>query len=291
MKLLLTLLGELSGLHEFHGILRRDLDPSFEYEDVTVYEPFDSDAFPRSPKRDTSDTSAPGGNFSIQANECTDMTSCERMLCENMPSWHWFWGAGGVLAFYYSPRLLANFVNDAGAAIKAGKDLRNIWRDGTVGTQQGLVQETAKREDAIDYHFTLPHILTAKGEPDPSVLSKRSFEEDGLSVNITTLHDYVYSGRDETFYYKGTSPPRRAGSLHNPLRGASWVGPNPPRITRSTCLSGNCIGSVLEYHIHKSAETERFACRPMNNKGSWHATMWLMINHGQGNLGTYGYCC
>lgn len=111
-------LGKLSGLHEFHGILRRDLgilhrdlDHSFEYEDVTVYESVDSDAFPRSPKRDTSDTSAPGGNFSIQANECTDMTSWERMLCENMPSWHWFWGAGGVLAFYYSPSLLANFVN------------------------------------------------------------------------------------------------------------------------------------------------------------------------------------
>ena len=31
------------------------------------------------------------------------------------------------------------------------------------------------------------------------MLSKRSFEEYGLAVNITTLHDYVYSGRDETF--------------------------------------------------------------------------------------------
>lgn len=103
--------------------------------------------------------------------------------------------------------------------------------------------------------------------------------------------------------YKGTKSSFSSGGLIAPSPKGRLLGRAEPttdytinmsvvrRSTATTIASGNCIGSVLEYHIHKSAETERFACRPINNKGSWHATMWLMINHGQGNLGTYGYCC
>lgn len=33
------------------------------------------------------------------------------MVCDNVPSRYWFWGAGGGLAIYYSPQALTKFLN------------------------------------------------------------------------------------------------------------------------------------------------------------------------------------
>ena len=61
--------------------------------------------------------------------------------------------------------------------------------------------------------------------------------------------------------------------------------------TANTVAKPSCLAKLLKYHLDASSERGRFSCRPIDNKGKWHATMHLMINHGSNNKGTYGKCC
>jgi hypothetical protein len=51
------------------------------------------------------------GDIASRANECTDTTEWAKVVCENMPNRAYFWGAGGILTFYYAPTYFTNWVN------------------------------------------------------------------------------------------------------------------------------------------------------------------------------------
>lgn len=59
----------------------------------------------------------------------------------------------------------------------------------------------------------------------------------------------------------------------------------------NTQAKPSCLAKMLKYHLDASSKRGRFSCRLIDNKGKWHATMHLMINHGSNNKGSYGKCC
>ncbi|KAM7182952.1 hypothetical protein V8F20_012788 [Naviculisporaceae sp. PSN 640] len=300
-------LGDLVSLDEFHSLMGPEFHGGLEYEDVTEYETLDEDAVHKRDHHTELDkvSRRPSeGEIFTRADECKDMTGWSKLVCENMPSRMWFWGVGGALGFYYTPSVMANFMISCANVVKAGRDLRNVWRDDSVGGATGLIEEVSKRRERIDYHFTLPHVLDARGKPHLTRHARRSLiDEERREVNITTVHDYVYSERDQTIYYKATraslsssgNPPKhlvKDGLEERALTVEYTINMHLVRRTPATTIaSTTCIASLLKYHINRSSETQRFACRPIDNQGSWRATMWLMINKGRGNTGTYGYCC
>ncbi|KAF6803718.1 hypothetical protein CMUS01_15017 [Colletotrichum musicola] len=218
-----------------------------------------------------------------QEDVCSDRTGITRMICDNVPSREWWWGAG------------------------AGRDLHNNWRDGS---------ELKRAEDVVDYHFSLPYILNEKAEPDaPTQLKLASL---GKGEETESFHDYVYSERTNIIYYKATRSFFTAPNIDTTLEPSSDVSNltaeealekrqtnsytiNMHIVRRSTatttarpgCIANMLkfhIANMLKFHIDKSSERNRFACRPIDNKGA-HATFWLMINKGYRNTGTYGWCC
>ena len=46
-----------------------------------------------------------------RANECTDLIGWSALICENVPDWRWFWGAGAALTFWYIPSIMTSFLN------------------------------------------------------------------------------------------------------------------------------------------------------------------------------------
>ncbi|KAE8143461.1 hypothetical protein BDV38DRAFT_277481 [Aspergillus pseudotamarii] len=308
-------LGELRDVHDFYSILEQSSSQvgqngSYEWEDITIFETLDG-------IEGTSElvdpSSLPGTSLVARQNQCTDLTGITKMVCDNMPSRWWFWGAGGPLIIYYLPKAIGHWLNDVAVAIQAGRNLRRVWRDGSSGPN-GLDPHTELkirditshdelkvRDHGIDYHFSLPYMLDSQGKPEASSLSRRS--DLGEGIEATLSHDYVYSERDETLYYKGTNgafsvsdPDAESSSngrlaARRPTHDYTIVMSVVKRSQANTIARPSCIAQLLKYHIDKSSEKNRFACRPIDNKGSWRATMHLMINHGKRNLGTYGTCC
>ncbi|KAK1595402.1 uncharacterized protein LY79DRAFT_702134 [Colletotrichum navitas] len=291
-------LGDLQSLDELYAVLGPGYMENSVYEDVTEYETLativEDLGVPTTP--------VAGRGLATRQNEdvCSDLTGITRMVCDNVPSRWWFWGAGGVLLIWYSPEGIRSWLVSISEAIKAGRDLRNTWRDGT---------ELKRAEDAVDYHFSLPYILNENAEPDATPQLKAASLGEGEETE--SLHDYVFSERENTIYYKATrtffTAPNIDTTLESSLDFSNLTTEEAVekrqtdsctinlhivrRTTATTTANPGCLANMLKFHIDRSSETNRFACRPIDNKGSWHATFWLMINKGYRNTGTYGWCC
>ncbi|KAK3315519.1 hypothetical protein B0H66DRAFT_536386 [Apodospora peruviana] len=179
-------------------------------------------------------------NLSVRANECTDMTEWKKLICENMPSRTWFWGAGGVLGFCYAPSLLVPWLNWAGS-----------------NHLSVSVKPTHHNKLSSNLHTT----RLQSNENDVLIQRRR------------------VAGRQ-----KGSQSPRP--SPYHRLHDKHAFGETDDGDYH--CTGASCIGTLLKFHIIRSSETQRYACRPIDNQGAWHATIWLMINHGQNNQGTHG---
>ncbi|EAU31863.1 conserved hypothetical protein [Aspergillus terreus NIH2624] len=309
-------LGELEDINDFYTLFRHPegRNGSYEWVDVTEYETLDDEAT-LGQSVNPSTTTARG--LVPREDICTDLTGITKNICDNVPSRYWFWGTGGAILIYYLPRLMETWLNDVAKAVQAGRDLRQVWRDGSTGPNglaghNGLKRalppslqhemEVKVRNGPTDYHFSLPYLLDSQGQADASSLHRRSLgEEDGIDTALT--HDYVFSEADETLYYKGTNAVFSVGAPDANLQNGTSVLRKRAttdytivmsivrRTSATTKAKPSCLAKLLRYHIDRSSEKNRFACRPIDNRGSWHATMHLMINHGKNNQGKYGYCC
>ncbi|CBF81857.1 predicted protein [Aspergillus nidulans FGSC A4] len=326
-------LGELQDVQDFYATLEQSSfcntqNGSFVWEDITEFETLDD--------IDNSALELAGPNLDrghslvSREDQCTELTGITRMICDNMPSRWTFWAFGGPLIIYYAPRLMTNWLNkntwaetdsdalqkDIAVAIQAGRNLRRVWRDGSSGanglTPHDELRRTLNmkaREDAVDYHFSLPYLLDRQGRPEANSwsLSRRSGDSEGVDLAMLS-HDYVFSETDQVLYYKGTrgtfsfgvpegkdKSPSRNNTLElearAPTHDYTIVMSVIKRSTANTIAKPSCIAKLLKFHIDRSSETNRFACRPIDNKGKWHATMHLMINRGKRNRGTARTCC
>ncbi|KAM0715599.1 hypothetical protein Q7P37_009097 [Cladosporium fusiforme] len=237
------------------------------------------------------------------------LTGIVKDICNNVPSRWWFWGTGGVLLIYYSPKLMENFLVNLAAAIRAGQDVRRA----VVGNDNGGVQRNPSGGDvehgelkrrsngtAIDYHFSLPYILDGHGNPmHYDVVKRDTVEDDGTETKFT--HDYVYSEAEETIYYKSTAASFSSSMMDNSTGIAGHARRSTSDYTlhieikkhskANTVAEVGCLAAMLKNHVDASSESQRFSCRPIDNRGSWHANMHTMINHGRNNFGYYGDCC
>lgn len=101
-------LGHFSDVAAFHSVIGGQNGTS--WEDITEYETFEDQAQPQSQSSNPSDPEATG--LIRRADDyCSDLTGVTRMVCDNVPSRNWFWGAGGTLLIVYAPRTLERFLN------------------------------------------------------------------------------------------------------------------------------------------------------------------------------------
>lgn len=166
-----------------------------------------------------------------------------------------------------------------------------------------------------------PYLLEHEGKPDTSSIKRRDNNQGGTDGDLK--HDYVYSEGDgvicESFTgpmsitlirypcanpnfcsidYKASSLTFSLGPMQsnstNALQARGRTSDYTINIIISkhtkanTIASTKCTSQLLKYHLDASSEKGRFSCRPLDNEGSWRATMHLMINKGKNNRGTYG---
>lgn len=83
------------------------------WEDITEYETFDDQDGADKPQSQSLNPSGPEATGLVRRDDgyCSDLTGITKMVCDNVPSRYWFWGAGGGLAIYYSPQALTKFLN------------------------------------------------------------------------------------------------------------------------------------------------------------------------------------
>lgn len=297
-------LGHLLSVADFHAAI----DHNGTWEDVTEYETFDEGN--GNQQEQSPDPYAPVATGLVRrADYCGETTGITKMVCDNVPSRNWFWGTGGALAIWYAPKAITTWLNNVGAMIQAGRNLRQIYYNN--GGHDELKNLDVNETNSIDYHFSLPYLLDHEGKPDYSSMSNRLVARSDTEADVDLKHDYVYSQLDRTIYYKATSlafSPNAATEEPSATLIQNDTGTRTlqPRARTSdytinmiiskhskanTKAKPSCLAKMLKYHLDASSEKGRFSCRPIDNKGSWHATMHLMINHGKNNKGTYGKCC
>ncbi|KAL5366338.1 hypothetical protein BJX96DRAFT_169844 [Aspergillus floccosus] len=308
-------LGELEDINDFYTLFHHPegREGFYEWVDVTEYETITDEA---TLGQSVNPSPTTAGGFVPREDICKDLTGITRNICDNVPSRVWFWGAGKSLIIYYVPRLLDTWLTDIANTIIAGRNLRRVWRDGSIGPNGVATHEVKRalppslqnhremkvRNASTDDHFSLPYLLDSQGQPEARSLHRRNLgEEDGIDTVLK--HDYVFSEADETLYYKGTNAVFSVGAPDASLQNGTSVLRKRAtydytivmsivkRSVANTIAKPGCLAKLLRFHIDKSSERNRFACRPIDNRGSWHAKMHLMINRGKNNQGEYGFCC
>ncbi|KAL2816938.1 hypothetical protein BJX63DRAFT_441303 [Aspergillus granulosus] len=269
-------LGELVDVHDFYTILEQSIfslsqNGSFVWEDVTEYKTFDG--LDRDSEFIGHSTLTESG-LVAREDECRDLTGITWNICKRVPSRLWFWGTGGALIILYSPRVITRFLNLL------------VWRDGSAGAN-GLNphDELKVRGNSIDYHISLPYLLDSQGKPEAGSLHCRSDPSEGVESSLT--HDFVFSENDQ-----GTNAAFSAAVPEGKVPGNETLEARGPKPTRDYTIMMSLVRRSSANTIAKpSCIARRFACCSIDNRGSWRATMHLMINCGQKNMGTFGTCC
>ncbi len=104
--------GHLEDVKEFDSLMGSSFTDNLTFVDITEYETLDATAVH---ERDyvEGESLNPKSLATLQgrANECEDMTGWSKIVCDNVPNRNWFWGAGAVLTFIYSPSAMAIFLD------------------------------------------------------------------------------------------------------------------------------------------------------------------------------------
>lgn len=101
-------LGYLEDVNAFYSLIGYDpKSNNSHWEDVTEFESLTTDDGFQSIHPATNEETG----LIKRDDYCSDTTGITRMVCENVPSRNWFWGAGGALIIYYAPRVLTNWLN------------------------------------------------------------------------------------------------------------------------------------------------------------------------------------
>lgn len=101
-------LGHLEDVNALYSLIGFDsTSNASHWEDVTEFEGISGDDLFQSLNPATNEETG----LIKRDDYCADTTGITRMVCENVPSRAWFWGAGGALIIYYAPRALTNWLN------------------------------------------------------------------------------------------------------------------------------------------------------------------------------------
>lgn len=100
-------LGNLEDVNGFCSSIGHDVyGNASHWEDITIYETFEEQ------ETQSLNLVAPvNTGLNRRADMCDDLTGITKVICDNFPTRSWFWGAGGVLGIYYSPRFMTNWFN------------------------------------------------------------------------------------------------------------------------------------------------------------------------------------
>lgn len=99
-------LGHLLSITDFHTTI----DHNGTWEDVTEYETFDEEN--GNQQEQSLNPFAPVATGLVRrTNYCSENTGITKMVCDNVPSRNWFWGAGGALAIWYAPKAITTWFN------------------------------------------------------------------------------------------------------------------------------------------------------------------------------------
>jgi hypothetical protein len=102
-------LGHLQSLEDFYSLMGPDFATGLTFTEEIKPEVMDPVGLRR---RDYPQTRSENASVILtRANDCTDLTSWQRFVCDNMPDHKYIWSAGSALIIYYVPALLANWLN------------------------------------------------------------------------------------------------------------------------------------------------------------------------------------